>query len=349
MIHPVTGLVILLTGVYFHRHNQLTTGDVATCFMWAMTALAQVNSVCDLQRNMAKQVTDINNLIEMVSEEPDVVEIENPVKPELTGQIEFKDVVFAYKPRQRAKSENEDDDDDDIPKEEEKLPVLRGVSFKINPGERVAFVGRSGAGKSTIIQALLRAKDPAHGEILVDGHDLKTLDLHHYRSAVGIVEQNVQLFDKSLRYNLTFGCNGNSDAIGTEQLDAVCTAAGVSRFFNRLDHGYDTLLGERGVKLSGGQCQRIGIARALIKNPAILILDEATNSLDAENEMLIREALEASGHNRTTLIIAHRLNTIRDCDKILVVDDGRVIDQGTHDELMGKCEVYQTLVTNQLK
>lgn len=344
IFNPITGLVVLLIGLRSYQAGQMTSGDLVVCFLWATTALNQITSVCDLQRNIAKQVTDIRNLFEMLNEKPDVVEIENPIAPDFAGQIEFRNVSFAYKPRA---SSAERVGEVDCEAEQKKLPaVLHNVSFTIMPGERVAIVGRSGAGKSTIIQLLLRAYDPQSGEVLIDGHNLKDLSLSHYHRKLGLVEQGVQLFDKSLRYNVLFGCNDGE--VSPEQLDMVCEAAGVKRFYDRLDHGLDTMLGERGLKLSGGQCQRVGIARALVKDPTFLVLDEATNSLDAENEMLITEAINLFGRNRTVLVIAHRLNTIKNCDKIIVVNDGRVASVGTHIELMASCEVYQTLVLSQM-
>jgi ATP-binding cassette subfamily B protein len=217
----------------------------------------------------------------------------------------------------------------------------------IEPGQTVAFVGESGAGKSTIVKAIVRAQDPAEGQIIIDGNDLRVLDLKHYRKSIGIVDQDVSLFDQTLRYNITYGVKDGSTAITDRELSAVAEASRIDRFFDRLEKGFDTLIGERGVKLSGGERQRVGIARALVKNPDILIFDEATSNLDSENEEMIRESIESASRGRTTIIIAHRFSTIKKVDKVFVFDKGKLVGEGTHAELTLSCEQYQRLVKNQ--
>jgi len=212
----------------------------------------------------------------------------------------------------------------------------------------VAFVGESGAGKTTVVHALLRAQDPEEGQIVVDGNDLRVLDLKHFRESIGIVDQEVSLFDHTLRYNITYGLNGRSGSITDADLDRIAEMSCINRFFPRLEKGYDTIIGERGIKLSGGEKQRVGIARALIKEPDILIFDEATSNLDSENEALIRESIEKAAQGRTTIIIAHRFSTIRKVDKVIVFDKGQVVGQGTHKELALSCEPYRRLIHRQI-
>ena len=225
---------------------------------------------------------------------------------------------------------------------------LKTRAFTIEAGETVAFVGESGAGKSTVVHALIRAQDPEEGQIIIDGNDLRVLDLKRFREAIGIVNQQVSLFDHTLRYNITYGLNGRAAKVTDAELDKIAEMSCVNRFFSRLEKGYDTIIGERGVKLSGGECQRVGIARALIKNPDILIFDEATSNLDSENEALIRKSIEKASKGRTTIIIAHRFSTISNADKIIVLSKGEVAGIGTHDELMQNCEPYRRLIQNQV-
>jgi ATP-binding cassette subfamily B protein len=284
----------------------------------------------------------------MLSIEPDVKVIDNPVRPEkYFGRIEFKKVTFKYRGRDVKKSEDDEEDEEkkNLPPVLE--PALSEVSFVIEAGQTVAFVGESGAGKSTLINALIRAQDPESGQITVDGNDLRVLDLKHFRESIGLVNQDVALFDQTLVYNITYGLNGRSSQVTYLELREVAEASRIDRFYDRLEKGFDTIIGERGVKLSGGERQRVGIARALIKKPDILIFDEATSNLDADNEAMIRESIEGASRGRTTIIIAHRFSTIRNVDKVFVFDKGRLVGQGSHDELNATCEQYQRLVRNQ--
>jgi ATP-binding cassette subfamily B protein len=221
--------------------------------------------------------------------------------------------------------------------------VLRGVSFTIAPGEVVALVGPSGAGKSTIAALLLRLYDPDAGAIRLDGVDLRELDPTWLRRRIGLVAQEPLLFSASIADNLRYG---RPDATRAE-LEAAARAANADGFVARFPSGYDTLVGERGVQLSGGQKQRIAIARALLVDPRLLILDEATSALDAESEHLVKEALDRLMVGRTTLVIAHRLSTVRDADRVLVLDGGRVLEAGPHDELIARDGLYRRLVERQ--
>jgi subfamily B ATP-binding cassette protein MsbA len=237
---------------------------------------------------------------------------------EIEGDVAFEDVWFEYDPN---------------------TPVLRGVSFRAPAGFTTALVGPSGSGKSTLISLVLAFADPQRGRILVDGRDLAALRLEHYRAQLGVVLQDNFLFDGAIRENIAFSNPG----AGEEEIRAAARIANADEFIDRFDDGYDTIVGERGVKLSGGQRQRIAIARAILADPRILVLDEATSSLDSESEALIRDGLLALRRGRTTFVIAHRLSTIVSADQILVMDSGTIVENGTHAELRWAGGLYQRL------
>ncbi|MEE8128284.1 MAG: ABC subfamily B transporter ATP-binding protein, partial [Nitrospinaceae bacterium] len=221
------------------------------------------------------------------------------------------------------------------------IPVLKDVSLQVRPGEQVALVGPSGAGKSTVIQLVHRFFDVDAGAIRVDGHDIRDTELKTFLNHVALVPQETLLFGGTIRENILYGKLDATD----EELDQAARFANAYDFIKSLGHGYDTVVGEKGVKLSGGERQRIAIARALLKNPKILILDEATSSLDNHSEMLIQDALENLMQGRTTLIIAHRLSTVHNADRIIVLDQGRVVETGNHKELMANEGLYYKLYT----
>ncbi|HBJ33164.1 MAG TPA: ABC transporter ATP-binding protein, partial [Planctomycetaceae bacterium] len=208
------------------------------------------------------------------------------------------------------------------------------------PGETVALVGRSGSGKTTLTNLIARFYDPTSGSIQVDGHDLRDVDPQSYRRMLGIVEQDVFLFDGSIRENILYARRRASD----EEMIAAAQAAAADEFISALPDGYETRIGERGFKLSGGQRQRIAIARAILADPKILILDEATSNLDSESERLIQQSLSELLRGRTAFVIAHRLSTIRGADKIVVIDDGRIVQVGTHDALLEKSGRYRDMI-----
>jgi subfamily B ATP-binding cassette protein MsbA len=242
--------------------------------------------------------------------------------PPLCGTVRFEDVDFAYEPGK---------------------PVLHGVSLEATPGSVTALVGSSGAGKSTIINLLCAFHTPLSGRVLVDGYDLSQVDLDTYRSQLGVVLQAPFLFDGTIRENILFSRPEATE----EQLLAACRTARVDEFAERFPDAYNTVVGERGIKLSGGQRQRLSIARALLAEPRILILDEATSSLDSESEAMIQAGLAKLLQDRTTFVIAHRLSTIRRADQILVVENGRIVERGNHADLLAQAGRYYDLYSRQ--
>jgi ABC-type multidrug transport system fused ATPase/permease subunit len=222
--------------------------------------------------------------------------------------------------------------------------VLDDLSFAVQPGQRVALVGPSGAGKSTVLSLILGFGDPDAGRILFDGREAKEISLRAIRSQMAIVPQEVLLFGGTIHENVGYGKSGATE----DEIREACRLANATEFIDRLPEGMDTMVGPRGVKLSGGQRQRIAIARAILANPRILLLDEATSALDSESERLVNEALERLMQGRTSIVIAHRLSTVRDADRILVFNQGRIVESGTHDEMVAQPGMYRLLVETQL-
>jgi len=295
-------------------HGELSVGDLTTYILYSMFVGAAMGTFPDLYANVQKALGATERVVEILSEKSEDISIniaENATKEKVKGQLTFSDVHFAYPSRKE-------------------VEVLKGLSFNANAGEKVAIVGPSGAGKSTIASLILRFYEPQQGKILFDGKPASDYALTCIRNQVAIVPQDVLLFGGTIRENIAYGKLNATD----EEIINSAKQANAHNFIQNLPEGYNTIVGDRGMKLSGGQRQRIAIARALLKDPAILILDEATSSLDSESERLVQEALEILMKNRTSIIIAHRLSTIREADKIVVLEKGKVIESGTHEELI---------------
>ncbi len=339
---------------YLTFKGEINAGMFVTVSMWASAAIGTLGNVNNIQRNLTKNLAPLLKYFRFLDYESDIVISPHPILlGRIQGKIEFRDVSFTYRARTSKDILNDeilegDEDDNDGGGKSSEIPTLQNISFTLEAGRRYAFVGRSGAGKSTLVGLMLRAFDTQSGHILVDGVDIRMLDFRELRRHIGLVPQDVALFDGTLKYNVTFGMNGSADKVTTEELERIAKLSRVSEFFNNLEKGWDTVIGERGIKLSGGQRQRVGIARALIKDPQILIFDEATSSLDTENEARIRESIREASAGKTTIIIAHRLATVRDADEILVFDEGKLVGQGTHTDLLSVNAHYQRLVQNQV-
>jgi ABC-type multidrug transport system fused ATPase/permease subunit len=293
------------------RH--LSMGDLVSFILYTMFIGASVGGLGEMYGKIQSSLGASERILEILDEQSELVHQPRPagVAPlKLRGDISYEHVEFRYPTRPD-------------------LTVLKDISFQIAAGEKVALVGPSGAGKSTIVQLLMHVYQLSGGRISIDGHDLNQLDLTELRRNIGIVPQETMLFGGTIRENILYG---RPDAAEADIIDAA-RRANALQFILSFPEGLDTLVGERGIKLSGGQRQRVAIARAILKNPAILILDEATSALDSESEKLVQGAMDELMKNRTSIIIAHRLSTIRKVDKILVIDGGRIVEQGSHDQL----------------
>ncbi|MBV9952324.1 MAG: ABC transporter ATP-binding protein, partial [Acidimicrobiia bacterium] len=282
------------------------------------------------------EVLDAPNPIE---DRPGAVDLIQP-----RGRIELDGVWFRYPAASEISLASLEADVDAPLPDDRSAPVLRSIDLVVEPGQTLALVGPSGAGKTTLTQLIPRLYDPTLGAVLIDGHDLRDLTQESVRAAIGVVSQDPHLFHDSVAVNLRYARPDATDA----QIEEACRAARIHHVIAALPDGYDTIVGERGYRLSGGEKQRLAIARMLLKDPAIVILDEATSHLDSENEALVQQALAQALDGRTSIVIAHRLSTITDADQIVVVDDGRIVQRGTHAELLGEpglyAELYQTLV-----
>ncbi|QQR50167.1 ABC transporter ATP-binding protein [Candidatus Nomurabacteria bacterium] len=337
-------------GVYLIIIGEHSAGMFVTFYAWTNSIFSNLIMIMNSQRQILMQVADIKKFFDLLNITPDIDQnVNGKIIEQFSGEIKFTNVSFAYPYRMNQEEADKAEDLNEVADEEkDEDHAITNVSFTIPPGAKVGFVGQSGSGKSTIVNLLRRYYDPTIGEIFVDNINLKELNLHWFRSQVGNVEQKIELFDRSIKDNILFGMSDNKK-VSNEELLQVVHDASLDDFVVKLKgHGLDTLIGEAGIKVSGGERQRIGIARALIKNPKILIFDEATSALDSVNEKLIHEAINRSAEGRTTIIIAHRLSTVMDADIIFVVAEGKIVAQGTHEELQKNSLDYQKLLKNQI-
>lgn len=312
-------LAVLVVGAWLTFHGQLTNGELVGFVLYVNVLFKPVDKISALMELYPKGMAGFKRFTEMLDVEPDVQDKPNAVRMDLLhGDIIFDQVSFGYDNQQT---------------------VLKDIDLRIYAGETVAFVGPSGAGKTTICSLIPRFYDVDRGSITIDGIDIRDMTKHSLRSQIGLVQQDVFLFTGTLKENIAYGMLDATD----EQIEAAAKKAHLESFIEGLPDGYATQIGERGLKLSGGQKQRIAIARMFLKNPPILILDEATSALDTETEMIIQQALNELAKNRTTLIIAHRLATIRNADRIVVVTEDGIAEQGKHDELIKQGGVFANL------
>jgi len=317
--------LIYFYGGYLVIRGELTIGTVIAFNTLLMRLFGPVTNLFNMHVDVTRSLALFERVFEYLDLAPEVMEAPGALSlDKLEGRIEYEDVCFSYKEGQQ---------------------VLKGVSFTVEPGEMVALVGPSGSGKTTITYLVPRLYDPDSGVVKIDGIDARQISLRSLRSQIGIVTQDTFLFNASIRENILFG---RKDATEEEMIEA-CKAAYIHDFIAALDEGYDTLVGERGIKLSGGEKQRIAIARAILRNPRIIILDEATSSLDSHAETLIKAAISPLLANRTSLVIAHRLSTVLAADKILVIEDGRIVESGTHQELLARGGLYRRLYDEQFR
>ena len=318
-------ITIVLLGGYLVAQGRMTAVDMATFALYISLFTGPIETLVNSTEMFQKAIAGFRRMDEVLATAPDIQDAPGALPLQVTeGAIEYRDVCFSY-----ADGEIAEDG-------EGQRPVIDRMSLSIKPGETIALVGPSGGGKSTTCSLLPRFYDVTSGSILIDGQDVRAVTQHSLRSAIGLVQQDVYLFDGTLRDNIGYGRPGATDA----EIEDAARKANIHEFIASLPQGYDTVVGERGSRLSGGQKQRIAIARVFLKNPAILILDEATSALDNESEEAVQESLERLAADRTTIIIAHRLSTIKNADEIATVERGRVVERGTHEELLARGGTY---------
>jgi subfamily B ATP-binding cassette protein MsbA len=330
--HPLIGilmqagsLIVLLFGGIKVLKQEMAPGMFIVFFPYVNMLYGPIMGVSRFFNYIIRALASVDRVFEILDTKPEVADKEDAVDlKSIRGEMEFKNVTFSYI---------------------EGTEILKDVSFKAFPGQMIAFVGPSGAGKTTVINMVSRFYDPISGDIFVDGYNLKDVKQRSLRSQMGIVLQDPFLFNDTVKSNIAYGKIGATD----EEIISAAKAANAHDFILQLPKGYDSVVGERGVKLSGGQKQRVSIARAILADPRILILDEATSSVDTETEMLIQTAVQRLVKDRTTFVIAHRLSTVHSADMIVVLEDGKVVETGKHNELINKDGLYNRLYKIQFK
>lgn len=313
-------IAVVVAGALFLRRDMITIADFMAYLLYVTTLLTSIRRIVEFMEQFQRGMTGIERFAEIMDTPADIKDLPDAIDVDaLEGEIEFRDVTFGY--------------------ETDKGNILTNISLTIPKGTNVALVGPSGGGKTTLCSLIPRFYEVTSGSVLIDGRDIKSYTQKSLRRQIGVVQQDVYMFSGTIAENIEYGRPGAT----REEIEESARLAGAHEFISSLPNGYDTYVGERGVKLSGGQKQRISIARVFLKNPPILILDEATSALDNESERLVQKSLEELAKGRTTLTIAHRLSTIRKADVILVLTEEGIAEQGTHDELIEKGGLYRDL------
>ncbi len=329
--------LILRSGAYAVVSNQMSAGTLSQFVLYAIFASTSTAGLTEVWGQIQRAAGAVERIAELLKTESDIRDAQTPISLDGTqndmhivgksrgGSIQMDAVTFSYPSRPD-------------------VHALKDFTLSVEPGQTVALVGPSGAGKTTVMDLMLRFYDPQHGSIKVNGVDIRDARLIDLRSRFGLVAQNAQIFSCSAADNISYGL----DDISREKITLAARTALADEFIEKLPDSYDTYLGERGVRLSGGQQQRIAIARAIVRNPSILLLDEATSSLDARSESLVQRALDNVMENRTTLVIAHRLATVLKADRIIVMEDGQIVAEGKHEELLERDGIYREFARLQL-
>ena len=309
-LEALSALSLLIVGAWQISQGNLTVASFFSYLAAAALLIDPIGHTTNNYNEFKQGEASVDRVFELMAIQPTVIEKINAIAlPPVNGKVEYRHISFAYKPGE---------------------PVLKDISLLVSPGEAIALVGASGAGKTTFVNLLPSFYDPETGQILIDGIDIRDVKLHSLRRQIGIVPQETIMFSGTIAQNIAFG----QDVFDMEAVKEAAKIANAHQFISQLPEGYQTWVGERGVNLSGGQRQRIAIARAVLLNPQILILDEATSALDSQSEALVQEALQRLMEKRTVFIIAHRLSTVRRCDRILVLEQGQIVESGTHEELL---------------
>ena len=313
-------LIVLVCGSLFLLNGAIVAGDFVAYLLYVQTLLTSIRRIVEFMEQFQRGMTGIDRFLEIMDEKPDITDAPDAVDcRNVRGEIDFDHVSFSY--------------------EDDAGEVLANINLHVKAGENIAIVGPSGGGKTTLSNLIPRFYDVSSGSVRLDGVDVRKIRLHSLRSHIGVVQQDNYLFSGTVLHNIEYGRPGAS----REEIIAAAKLAGADAFISELPNGYDTFIGERGVKLSGGQKQRISIARVFLKDPPVLILDEATSALDNESERLVQQSLDKLAHGRTVFTIAHRLTTIRGADKILVLTSDGIAEQGSHEELIAKGGIHKEL------
>ncbi len=324
IISSIAIAIVVFFAGYRSLQGAITLGEFVSFLAALMLAYQPVKALAGINVGIQEGVAAARRIYEIIDQKNEIINDENAPSLKLTNAtLEFKNISFVYPDGTQA---------------------LKNLSAKIEGGRKVGLVGISGSGKTTFLNLIPRFFNLEHGQILVDGQNINNINLNSLRKEISLVSQDVILFDDTIKSNILYGNSSASD----EEIVAACKFAAAQDFIEKLPKKYETIIGENGIKLSGGQKQRLSIARAILKNSSIILLDEATSSLDSDSETVIQKAIENLTKNKTTIIIAHRLSTIMNCDKILVFDNGQIICEGSHEFLVNSSPIYKNLYEKQI-